>query len=204
MKTSALLIPTMLLALVSCGDDEKAADDTTANTSAETTPVETDPPATDPPATDPPATDAPTTTALDPIAARVALAEEIAGTYSGQWNNTTFGSTGGIDATFTVDAASALATIELDVGGTAFGGSDPAPLTAVIGLDGSGPFFGTDPLFGDFTIEYLDGHLVFTALAVPGLGGKTMTVEGDFADGSFNGTYTIPDLAEGTFETTRS
>ena len=72
------------------------------------------------------------------------------------------------------------------------------------GSESEGPFAGTDSLFGDFTIDYSEGHLVFTAPAVPGLGGKTMAVEGDFAGDSFSGTCTIIDLAEGTFESTRA
>ena len=194
MKFRALLIPVVALAVfgtTSCGDDKKS-DNTTADTASENTTADTS------------AGDQPTTTVADPVAARVATAQEIAGTYSGTWTNTTFGSTGAISATVAVDAAAATLTISLDIGGNVFGGPDPAPLTSNIDLNSEGPFAGTDPLFGDFTIDYSAGHLVFTAPAVPNLGGKTLTVEGDFADGSFAGTYTIPTLADGTFETARA
>ncbi len=189
MKFRALLIPVVALVLASCGDDKKS-DNTTADTASENTTANT--------------TAATTVdTVADPLAARVATAQEISGAYTGTWTNTTFGSTGTISALVGVDATTAVLTISLDIGGTAFGAPDPAPLISNIDLNGEGPFAGTDPLFGDFTIEYSAGHLIFTAPAVPNLGGKTMIVEGDFADGTFSGTYTIPTLADGTFETTR-
>ncbi len=192
MKIRALLIPIAAFALVSCGDDKSKTSDTAADTASAATDAA------------PTTVGEPTLTTVDPIAARVATAQAISGTYTGQWHNTTFNSNGSISATVTVDATTASATISMDLGGNVFGGSDPAPLTAVIDLNGSGPFAGSDPLFGDFTIEYSDGHLTFTAPAVPGLGGKTMTVDGDFAGDSFSGTYAIVDLAEGAFEASRA
>jgi hypothetical protein len=196
MKARVLLIPVALVVVVfglaSCGDDKKT-DSTTADTAAADTSVPDTTPA-----------EEPTTTVVDPVVARVAAAQEIAGTYTGEWHNTTFNSNGAINATVAVDAATATVTISMDLGGNVFGSPDPAPLTTNIDLNSDGPFAGTDPLFGDFTIDYSAGHLTFTAPAVPGLGGKTMTVEGDFAGDSFAGTYTIVDLAEGTFESTRA
>lgn len=47
-------------------------------------------------------------------------------------------------------------------------------------------------------------HLSFTAAAIPGVGNREMTLEGDFVDGAFSGTYTIVGLAEGTFEASRT
>ncbi len=197
MKSRALLIPLVALAGVvfgtaSCGDDKKSSDSTTADTASEDTS-----------AADTTAAAEPTTT-VDPVAARVVTAQEIAGTYTGTWTNTTFGSTGSIDATFAVDAATAVATLTMDLGGNVFGSPDPQPLEASFDLNGEGPYTGTNDLFGDFTISYSGGHLTFEAAAVPGVGGKKMTMDGDFAASGFTGTYTIVDLAEGTFEATRA
>ena len=195
MKTRVLLIPVVALVLASCGDDKKS-DSTTADTAAADTSVADTTPA-----------EQPTTTVVvveDPVAARVATAQEIAGTYTGEWHNTTFASNGSIDATFTVDATTATATLTMDLGGNVFGAPDPQPLTAEFDLNGEGPYTGTNDVFGDFTVSYSDGHLSFEAAAVPGVGGKKMTLDGDFADGGFTGTYTIVDLAEGTFEATRA
>lgn len=194
MKTRALLIPVVALVLASCGDDKKSADTSAADTSTADTA-----------APDTTVADATTTVApADPVAERVAAAEELAGTYTGVWNNTTFGSTGSIDATFTVDTATAVATLTLDLGGNVFGAPDPDPVVAEFDLNGEGPYTGTSALFGDYTISYSGGQLTFEAAAVPGVGGRKMTMEGDFAAGSFSGTYTIVDLAEGTFEATRA
>ena len=194
MKARALLIAVVALVLASCGDDKKtvdtgAVDTTTADSAAPDTSV----------------ADATTTVAeVDPVAERVAAAEEIEGTYTGEWQNTTFGSVGSIDATFAVDPATAVATLTMDLGGNVFGSPDPDPVLAEFDLNGEGPYNGTSELFGDYTISYSDGHLTFEAASVPGVGGKKMTLDGDFAAGGFSGTYTIVDLAEGTFEATRA
>ena len=64
---------------------------------------------------------------------------------------------------------------------------------------------GPDDLFGETTVETAaDGSFTLTAPAVPGLGGIPMTIEGTFTPDGFSGTYTIPDLAEGTFEATKN
>ncbi|MEQ1872524.1 MAG: hypothetical protein ABL953_02255 [Ilumatobacteraceae bacterium] len=201
MKRRALLIPILSFALlVSCGDDKKS-DSTTADTAADTSADTTTADSTADTTAD--TTADPTTTVVDPAAARIATAEEIAGTYTGEWTNTTFGSTGTINATFTVDAITAIASLSMDLGGNVFGSPDPDALTAEFDLNGEGPYAGTSELFGDYTVEYSAGHLKFTAPAVPGVGNLEMTIEGDFADGAFSGTYTIVGLAEGTFEANR-
>ena len=197
MKSRVLLIPIVAFAFVGCSDDKSQTNNTTADASADTS-------ANTSTGTDAVTTTAqPTTTIVDEVAVRVAAAEELAGTYAGEWNNTTFASSGSIDATFAVDSATAIATMTLSLGGNVFGSAHPDPLTANFDLNAEGPYSGTNDLFGDFTIIYSGGHLSFEAPAVPGVGGKKMTLEGDFTDGSFSGTYTIVELAEGTFEATR-
>jgi hypothetical protein len=104
-----------------------------------------------------------------------------------------------------VDAATAVGTLTLDLGGNVFGATDPAPLVADFDLSEEGPYGGTNDVFGDFTIEVdAAGHLTLTAPAVPGVGDRTMTIEGDFTNDGFTGTYTIVGLAEGTFAATRT
>lgn len=181
---------------MSCGDDKKS-ESTTAETTADTTADTSSSTAADTSA------DA-TTTTVDAVTERIRAADEIAGTYTGEWTNTTFGSTGTINATFSVDASTAIASLTMDLGGNVFGSPDPDPLAAEFDLHGEGPYAGTNELFGDYTIEYSDGHFSFTAPSVPGVGNLEMTIEGDFVDGTFSGTYTIVGLAEGTFEATRA
>ncbi len=132
-------------------------------------------------------------------------AQRLAGTYTGEWDNTTFASHGTMDATVTVDETSGTATLTLDIGGTAFGSPDPPAIETVLDLAGNGPIAGNNDFFGDFTVTIDDaGHLVFEASAVPGVGGKKMTVDGTFDGDTFTGAYTIAGLADGTFSCTRA
>lgn len=184
-----------LVAFVGCSDDngDSAA---TAATTAMTDAVA---------ATSAVATTTATTPATAAVPEQVAEAQRLAGTYTGEWTNTTFGSVGTLQAEVTVDAEAATATISLDVGGNAFGSPDPALVITEIDLTQSGPISGTNDLLGEFTVSLdTSGHLTFVAVAVPGVGGKEMTIEADLADGMFTGSYTITGLAEGTFTATRS
>lgn len=192
MKARPVLAATALFVLAGCGDDGgSGAPDTTATTTAPTSTAE-----------QMSTTVAPSSTAAVPE--QVVAAQRLAGTYTGQWDNTTFASHGTMDATVTVDEASGTATLTLDIGGTAFGSPDPPAIETVLDLTGNGPIAGTNDFFGDFTVTIDDaGHLVFEAEAVPGVGGRTMTVDGTFADGGFTGTYVIAGLADGTFTCTR-
>ncbi|MBI4884034.1 MAG: hypothetical protein HY826_08270 [Actinobacteria bacterium] len=197
MKIRVLFVLAVTMVVASCSDDKSGTDDSTPDSVAPTTTVA--------PATVAPTTGAPTTTTPDPVALRVAVAEEIAGTYVGEWSNTTFGSTGSIDAQFSVDAANATASLTMDLGGNVFGASNPDPFVAEFDLNEAGPYAGTNAVFGEFTVTLDEAfHLKLTAVAVPGVGGKQMIVEGDFADGAFSGTYEIVGLAVGTFEAART
>jgi len=197
MRRGALTILSLALAVTACGDD---ASTTTAavTTAAPTTAAPTTTAAVV-------TTAGATTTSVDEVAARVAAATGYAGTYTGEWNNTTFGSSGSIDIEFGVDAATALATLVLDLGGNVFGVGDPDPLQAEFDLNAAGPYSGNDPLFGDYTVDIDEaGHLSVVAAAVPGVGGLELTLEGDFTAGEFAGTYVIAGLADGTFVATRA
>lgn len=199
MKRRDVITAIFAIALAACGGDSESK--TTNAEPGTSTPSVTEAPDTAAPAT----TQAPTPTTIDPVAERVANALELAGTYSGEWNNTTFGSVGSIDAVLAVDEATAVVTLTLDLGGNVFGGSNPDPLVAEFSLANDGPFTGTNELFGEFSIDIDDaGHMTMTAPAVPGVGDREMTIEGDFVDGAFTGTYNIVGLAEGTFQAARA
>jgi len=58
----------------------------------------------------------------------------VAGTYAGDWNTTTFGSTGPIEMEFSVDGEAAFALVTLDLGGNVFGAADPVPVVFEIDL----------------------------------------------------------------------
>ena len=178
------LLALFVLTAAACGDDDAATTTTAAATT--TTAAVT--------------TTAATTTTVDAAAERVAAAQGYAGTYAGEWTNTTFGSSGAVEVVFGVAAATATASLSLDLGGSVFGGGDPDPVVVDFDLTAGGPYAGTSDLFGDFTVEVdADGHLVMTAPAVPGLGGMTMVTEGDFTADGFAATYLITNPAGSTF-----
>jgi hypothetical protein len=182
MRRVHVVILVLMLAVVACGDDDAASTTAVTTTAAATT-----------------TTGAPATT-VDAVAARVAAAQAYAGSYSGEWNNTTFGSSGSVEVVFTVDAAAATASLVLDLGGSVFGSGDPDPVEVEFDLTADGPYAGTSDLFGDFTVAVDgDGHLVMTAPSVPGLTGMKMVTEGDFTADGFAATYVITHPAGSTF-----
>ena len=201
MRRIAALLFALALVVAACGDDDGGAEETTTTTAAAetttTTAAETTTTTAAPTTT---TTAAPTTTAAANPALAAALALE--GTYEGEWNNTTFGSTGPIELTIEVDEEAQVALLTLDLGGNVFGASDPDPVEYEVDLTADFEDYEvTDDVFGESTVEVgVDGHFVFESEAVPGLGGLPMTIEGDMTAEGVTGTYVIPDLAEGTFE----
>ncbi|HEX5630510.1 MAG TPA: hypothetical protein VFY15_02520 [Acidimicrobiia bacterium] len=178
----------MLLLVAACGGD--SATSTTVAATTTTAAVTT-------------TTTAPGTTTVDEVAARVAAAEALAGDYTGEWHNLTFGSTGSIAATLTVDQGGGFALLTIDLGGNVFGASDPDPFLVELDLVTGGPYSGTSDLLGDYTVEVQpDGHVVITAPDVPGLG-LEVVIETDITEGEVVGTYDIPGLANGEFTATR-
>jgi hypothetical protein len=189
MRRTAVLIGFLLL-VAACGGDDAATTTTAAATTTTGAAATT--------------TTAAGTTTVDETAARVAAAVALAGTYTGEWHNITFGSTGSIEAELTVDEAAATAQLTLDLGGNVFGSSDPDAFTVDIDLSAAGPYEGTNDLLGDFTVEAgADGGVTLIAPEVPGLGGLELTIEGTVSGNEVTGTYDIPGLAGGEFTATR-
>jgi len=189
MKRITPAIAALALVAWACGGSGGDSSTTTAGTSATTTTA----------AAVTTTAAAGTTTTEDAAAARVAAAQALEGDYGGDWNNTTFNSTGSIEASLTVNAEAAFALLTIDLGGNVFGASDPDPFLIEIDLTQEGPYEGTSDLLGDYTVEVDDaGHVTITAPDVPGLG-LPMTIDGDAVDGGFAGTYSIEGLAEGTW-----
>lgn len=139
-------------------------------------------PATSGPATQASATPAPATSA-DPFA----LISGLAGTFSGPWTNTTFGSTGTAAVSVTFDRATTSVKLKLTLGGNVFGNPAPGPeeLTAVI-TPGQGATV-TSTTFGETTLSgaLVGGKLVITMTSpdVPSARIKTFT-----ASATLNGT----------------
>jgi len=149
-------------------------------------------------------TQAPATTeALSGGRALIAQAVGFEGVYEGEWNNTTFGSTGPIKITVTeVNTESGFILIAVDLGGNVFGQEDPDPFTLEIYTSGDGLDAGFTTFFKESTIEVGEDGTI-TLNATPAAVGE-IVIEGALVDGpdgqpGFEGTYSIPGLAEGTW-----
>ena len=212
---SHVLIPliaatVLLLSGCSSGDDdvEASADATSAPTTAAS--VTTAAPATTASST----IEAETTTeapaaseAVDPR--RVAL-EDGAGTYSGTWTNTTFGSSGPMEMVIAVEGEEVV--FDVDLGGSVFGQGDPDPESARISIDdllAGGTIDST--VFGplSMTIDAATGTMTMAADAVPAGGiaafESTVTPSGaDSGEGTYLVTFDDGSTAEGLVDYVRS
>jgi hypothetical protein len=138
-----------------------------------------------------------------------ALAAAAAGTYSGNWKNTTFGSTGTVTAVMTVDRTALTVTTQITITGNVFGGAPPAPETfsGKIGDFGALGFSGHSPTFGDFTITSTGPTFVMKAQNVPTDRIDHFEADGNFAPGAISGTYKVyfkdGTTADGNFSLTK-
>jgi len=198
MRRLGPIVLTLMLLAAGCGDDDTAS--TTSGAAATTTTGA---------ATTTTAAPATTTSAgEDPTAERVAAAQELEGDYEGEWNNTTFDSTGPVTASIAVDPDAALATFTLDLGGNVFGAADPDPFTVEIDLSQEGPYQFTTELMGDGQFTLADGIVFFTAFSIDQLTGASMEVDGTVNSSGWDLFYKILNpagstFAEGTVEATR-
>jgi hypothetical protein len=184
-RPAALLVPLALLLLMACGGS--------GSPSAKATPTPTPTP----------------TPAPSPTLDIGALAAAAAGTYSGSWKNTTFGSAGTVTAVLTVDRSALTVTTQITITGNVFGGSAPAPETfsGKIGDFGSLGFSGHSPTFGDFTITSTGPAFVMKAQNLPNDRIDHFEADGNFAPGAIGGTYKVyfkdGTTADGNFSLTK-
>ena len=167
----------------------------------EPVPTDTPEPAAEP--TDiplPPPTDTPEPASASPYDA----AMKMAGSWVGEWNNLTFGSSGSTTAEIDV-REDGTATITFDLNGNVFGLFDPPPLTFEISFDADGLTYEQEghPLLGDLTLTVGDG--AWSLVTVAESAGIAVGVEGTLSPESIEATYTVgaPDgswSADGTFE----
>lgn len=115
------------------------------------------------------------------------------GTYTGNWTNQTFGSTGPVS--FQVaDTSPGVVTMTITLGGNVFGGPPPPPITmtgsvnaqGVITLSGGSANFGT--VNGTLGI---DGQFTGTITNIPGGFVTSVTFNGTVSGGVFNVGYTV-------------
>jgi len=189
------------LVVAACGDDDgqsnvtsgtsaptatSAAADSTTATAAETT-------------TTAAAAETTTAVALTGPDAFFAAAGDFVGGYSGDWNNTTFGSTGAMSVNvLEVSTEFGFILIEIDLDGNVFGLADPDAFVIEISIDGENLHVGFSEFLGSSSFE-IDEFGNFTLNAEPLSLGLPLEIEGGLTDIGFGGTYNIPGLAEGTW-----
>jgi hypothetical protein len=199
MKRVALIMSVFALIVAACGDDDAAT--TSEATAAPTTAAATTaaPTTTAAPATT--TTEAATTTAamMSGPEAFVATFADYIGEYEGQWDNTTFGSTGAVSFNvMEANTGAGYVLFEVDADGSAFGGADPEPFIIEISVDGDNLYVGFSEFIGPSTFE-IDEAGNFTLTAAPPSLGETLEIIGTITAAGFAGAYDIPGLAEGTF-----
>lgn len=187
-----ILLTTMLLG--ACAGD--AAQEATATNTPEPTPASP---------TSPPPTPEPTATED-----LFALVEPYLGEWSGEWRNTTFGSSGAVRATLEAQP-DGTASFTVDLDGFVFGALDPDPKTYTGSYTADGATFEApgDPLFGDLTIQAsFDGQVTITGEMVPVPGIAQLDAVGSFTPQEIALEYTVTfaggDLAEGEMTLTKT
>ncbi|MGQ0825365.1 MAG: hypothetical protein ACT4OX_10125 [Actinomycetota bacterium] len=195
------------LVLGGCSGDDDDAETTDEDT---TTTVATDDTEASDATTTPSDVTEPSEGEADPM---LELLRSISGDYSGTWTNTTFGSTGSLDLTLTVDEAAGTVSADLDLGGNVFGGSDPAEESLAISIDIGNleaPVTTTSATFGDLTITAAaDGSVTIEAPDVPGDRVATFSAQAQLTGTAFEGDYQVgfedaSPAANGTFSATKA
>ncbi len=116
-----------------------------------------------------------------------------AGTWEGEWRNTTFGSSGPMTATC-IPAMDRTITCTSDIGGMVFGVIDPDPQTFTLYYDEEGVHFDIldHPVFGEINGTLLfNGEFTGIAELIPDPGIASMEMSGHITLDSFIGTYQI-------------
>lgn len=192
---SLLLVLVLALALSACASDTKTPEQTSPPEQSEAMPEEEPTPVPEPTAT--------TDTGYATFA-------PFAGSWSGSWTNTSFGSTGAIEAAieFNADGTGAFT---FDAGGFIFGAFDPPSMTFDASFDATGVTIDLpgDAFFGDVSVTINpDGTFIMVGDLVPTDGIARVEATGTFTDTSIEGTYIVffdgSGVAEGTFTITKS
>lgn len=125
----------------------------------------------------------------------------IVGTYTGNWHNLTFGTTGTGNLVFAANTTAKTATVDLTLTGNVFGAPSPSPLH----LDGSytgSKYTGSatgNATFGNVTLSIdSNGNISGTAASVPGGTVSSMTFSGSVVGKTVTLNYTVTLVAGGT------
>ncbi|MFI5166832.1 MAG: hypothetical protein ACHQQS_09455 [Thermoanaerobaculales bacterium] len=106
-------------------------------------------------------------TTVDQVYGGVVDATDLVGTWTGPWNNVTFGSTGNVTIVVTADVPGRTAQMQVTLTGNVFGGAAPPPETYPVALTPDGEVINTQSNFaGALTATIGPGGLI-TGQAVP-------------------------------------
>lgn len=198
------------LVLAACGGDDDDSTEATGTTEATDAPSTEAPPDTGAPDATTTSAAPDTTPSEDPL---LDVLRSFEGDYSGNWSNTTFGSTGTATGTIDLDEDAGVINADVDLGGNVFGEADPDPESFAISIDLDDlgkPYTVTSDKFGDVTATLsADGSITVEAADVPGPSIATFSATVTFTGSGFEGTYTVTfegggSNAEGTFELAKS
>ncbi len=122
-----------------------------------------------------------------------------AGTWAGSWTNTTYASTGAINATLTIDVDNLKATLILDVDGFVFGTSDPPPMTIVGTLKAETMMVDyTSPSHGPVQFDLAPGSFDLSSVSVPTSGIDAWDYSGTNSASSHTADFTVYFTGGGT------
>ena len=121
------------------------------------------------------------------------------GSYTGSWNNNTFGTTGGAFLSQGIVQSTQTVLAQLTLTGNVFGGSAPAPMVFVGTYNANGfTSTGTSAFFGLVTMTVsTTGAWTMTANSVPNSPVSSFSITGTARPEGFSGIYTIGFAAGG-------
>jgi len=119
--------------------------------------------------------------------------DDLEGNWMGRWENLTFGSKDSATMTVTLDTALRTANVILDLDGSVFGGTDPAPLVMTGSYTGAGFTVSGDAApYGPITLMGDNaGMLSGLAPNVPSAAIDSVTMSGSYDEDSLTLDYTV-------------
>jgi len=116
-----------------------------------------------------------------------------AGTWLGEWHNTTFGSSGAASATITVDTSTMTFTLVSDLDGFVFGASDPPPETYTGPYDENGvSLTANSETFGTTHMTVTpDGQVSGSSTDVPNASIDSVQYSGTITPTTYSVSYTV-------------
>jgi len=115
------------------------------------------------------------------------------GTWTGQWTNATFGSSGSVEVEIT-DNGDGTVTVTVDLGGMVGGMIDPDPRSDIVTInsDGSASYSANQDMLGTLNIELSEnGQLTIETPDIPTAGFSSLTVEGTVTETNANLTTDV-------------